>query len=87
MCLYRYLCDKMLTNQKKKKKQKGKKEKQLDSLGVVKLKHFTREQRILIVEQYFQKKYDENLTATVRKLPIKYGGEYTFCFVNCAGNN
>ena len=42
-----------------------------DSLGLVKMEHYTREQRVFIVEQYF--KNNESLAATVRKFSIKYG--------------
>ena len=42
-----------------------------DSLGLVKMKCYTTEQRVFIVEEYF--KNNESLATTVRKFHTKYG--------------
>jgi len=42
-----------------------------DSLGLVKMEHYTRERCVFIVEQYFKNK--KSLAATVRKFRTKYG--------------
>jgi len=60
----RHLCGKVLPTKKKDSVT-------ADSLGLLKMERYTKEQRVFIVEQYF--KNNEGLAATVHNFRTKYG--------------